>query len=207
MLLTIVRHGQSTNNADLPRVPDPSLTALGVEQARRTAQALRSAGLTVLLASPMRRAIETAAIIGETVHLPVRISPEFCEMGGLGSLPGLTRAEIEALYPGCELADTITESGWWSQAEEAIEQVFTRAQCAAHSLRATYGDDQAAHVALVTHGTFASLLINAYLGLTLDQGIRFTHDNGALSRLEFEPEFLRIRYLNRTDHLPAEMVT
>jgi probable phosphoglycerate mutase len=207
MILYLIRHGQSTNNAGHPRMIDPLLTALGEEQARHVAHALRDEGLTALHVSPMRRALATASAIREVAELPLLVAPEFCEEGGLGEHPGLTRAEILAHYPPCEIAETVTERGWWPGAKESAAEAYLRAQRAAEGLRRQYRGDFSARVAVVTHGNFASLLLNAFLEMPFERGVRFYQYNAAVSRLEFTPEFLNLIYVNRVDHLPAEKVT
>eukprot|EP01051_Picozoa_sp_SAG22_P008481 SAG22_NODE_649_length_8157_cov_30.400099_3_plen_350_part_00 len=65
----VVRHGQAEHNADRVngwKIPDPALTALGRRQAREAALALPD-DLELVVASPLRRCIETArpAIAGQ----------------------------------------------------------------------------------------------------------------------------------------------
>lgn len=208
MFLYLVRHGQSTNNATPggTHVADPLLTPLGEEQAGYAGDALRSAGLTALHASPMRRAMATAAIIGAKVGLPTHIAAELCEMDGVNTERGLSRNDILALYPTATLSDSVTDTGWWIGKQETPEQVAERAKRVAENLRSLYGDQPAARIALVTHGTFASYLLRYYLGLpTLDRW--FYHVNAGISLLEFAPDVLKIRYVNYTNHLPPDKVT
>lgn len=210
MQLYIIRHGQSTNNAGMPRVVDPLLTPLGEEQALFAANALRDAELTHLYASPMRRAMQTAAAIAEVSGLPLRIAPDYCEAGGLREPPGLTRPEILTLYPTADLHEAITETGWWPGAEETMEAAAERARCTAENLRAQH--ESHARVALVTHGTFGSFLIHALLGLTPElseeeHSPRFSLCNTGMVLLDFALSGLYIHYQNRTDHLPPEKVT
>src|SRR5205823_8449306 len=87
MKIYVVRHGQSTHNAnqDIPHNPDPPLTVLGREQAQMTANALWEArlGAVALYASPQRRALETAFALQQALQLAPHILPDLCEAGGL----------------------------------------------------------------------------------------------------------------------------
>jgi len=70
----LLRHGESVHNAARSGEPAPQsdgdrLTEKGVEQARAAGAALREYGVTRLLASPLRRARETAQAVGETLGL------------------------------------------------------------------------------------------------------------------------------------------
>jgi glucosyl-3-phosphoglycerate phosphatase len=88
--LYLMRHGESEANAAHIFAGwsiDPALTAEGRRQAEQQASALREAGIHAIVASPMRRARETAAIVGSELHLEPRISADLRE-AGLGELDG-----------------------------------------------------------------------------------------------------------------------
>jgi broad specificity phosphatase PhoE len=98
--LLLVRHGQSVWNADgrWQGQADPPLSDLGREQAFRAAGAVGTVDLIV--ASDLERAHHTALIISEAVGVgPVVLEPDLRERDA-GEWSGLTRAEIEASWPG-----------------------------------------------------------------------------------------------------------
>jgi broad specificity phosphatase PhoE len=188
----IVRHGQSTHNAnaDIPHNPDPPLTDLGRRQAELTAEALRAAnlGATALYASPQRRALETAFALQKKLGLAPHILPDLCEAGGLREHSGLCRDEILSEWPGVTLDERITERGWWSggmsEDEEAV--FYQRAGQALSLLRPRHrapGDT----IIVVTHGRFGSALLSTMLGLGPVGYSRFPFDNCAISRVDYEP--------------------
>lgn len=73
MRVYIVRHGQSTNNAGQTLLDDPPLTPLGRRQMKRVAKWLAEEPSTIhwLFASPLLRAVQSAALIGEVLGLEV----------------------------------------------------------------------------------------------------------------------------------------
>ena len=107
MELTLIRHGQSANNAngDEQRHNDPELTPLGWTQARRLADYLKDSentedvvrlrshdpsrldrhpnGFDQIYVSPMHRALQTAQPIAEALGSNVRVWPELHESGGI----------------------------------------------------------------------------------------------------------------------------
>lgn len=98
--LLLVRHGQSTWNADgrWQGWADPPLTDLGRQQAKDAASRLGEVDLVV--ASDLARARETAEIIAAELGTgPVEVDDAYRERGA-GDWTGLTRAEIDERYPG-----------------------------------------------------------------------------------------------------------
>jgi broad specificity phosphatase PhoE len=118
----LTRHGQSEWNA-LGRwqgQADPPLTDLGRRQAHEAARSLGA--VDGIWASDLRRAGETAAIIGDDMGVgPVVVDADLRERDA-GEWTGLTRAEIEQRYPGY-LPDGRRPASW-----ESDEQLVARAQ-------------------------------------------------------------------------------
>ena len=98
----LVRHGESEWNAAgrWQGWADTELTGLGILQAGDAAERLRSAGITTVVASDLRRTQHTAEIIAARLGLsPVHADPALREFD-VGDWSGLTRPEIEARWPG-----------------------------------------------------------------------------------------------------------
>ena len=100
MRLLLVRHGQSEGNASgiVQGHLDFDLTDIGRMQAEATAERLRSEKVDRIIASPLKRAFNTAVTIaaphGVEVE-PVRGLMEY----NLGDVSGLTGAQIRERYP------------------------------------------------------------------------------------------------------------
>lgn len=100
MRLLLVRHGQSEGNASgiVQGHLDFDLTEIGRMQAEATAERLRTEKIDRIIASPLKRAFHTAAVIAEPHGLevgPVRDLMEY----NLGEVSGLTGAQIREKYP------------------------------------------------------------------------------------------------------------
>ncbi|MEN8253643.1 MAG: histidine phosphatase family protein [Patescibacteria group bacterium] len=61
----LIRHGQKQLNLD-----NPSLTKLGIEQAKQTGKYFSQFPINQIIASPQNRTAETAAYIGDQLSLP-----------------------------------------------------------------------------------------------------------------------------------------
>ena len=100
--ILLLRHGQSTWNAQgrWQGWADPPLSAAGRTQAAAAAVLLADEGIEAVASSDLRRARETADIIAAALgHEHVLIEPGIRERD-VGEWSGLTRADIDARWPG-----------------------------------------------------------------------------------------------------------
>lgn len=179
--------------------------------------------LTHLYCSPMRRALQTSLPIAQALGLNPEVWVDIHEHGGMfhgnprngGELvihPGLTRAEMQQEFPDCVVPNQVTEEGWWASGYEDSAGCYARAVRVANDLRHRAQVERAQKVesrlALVSHGTFLDALIKALLNQPPERETFYFHYNTAISRLDFMPnDRLCLRYLNRVQHLPPEMIS
>src|SRR6187551_2407785 len=97
--ILLVRHGQSTWNADgrWQGQADPPLSELGIAQAEAAARVLDGVG--TIWSSDLERAHHTASILAAALGLAVVPDARLREREA-GEWTGLTRAEIDEQYPG-----------------------------------------------------------------------------------------------------------
>lgn len=153
--LLLVRHGESTWNADgrWQGQADPPLTDRGREQAATAAAAIGT--IDAIVTSDLERAAETGAIIARSLGVePVLVEPRLRERDA-GSLSGLTRPEIYRKFPGL-LPDDPT--GFrpgpdalpvWPNDWESDDTLWERVEVALVVLGRLVGDGD---VLAVTHG-------------------------------------------------------
>jgi probable phosphoglycerate mutase len=130
--ILMVRHGQSTWNADgrWQGHADAPLSVLGEAQAAAAAAAIAErGGVEAIAASDLERARRTAEIVAELVGVgQVSFDPRLRERDA-GAWTGLTRREIEARWPG-HLAEWRTPSGY--EGDEALLQRVVDAMVSLH---------------------------------------------------------------------------
>lgn len=149
MLVHLVRHGQSTWNADRRlqgQTPHPPLTDLGREQARHAAQVLAARIGTepcAIITSDLTRARQTAAIIAAELHLSTTESPALREQH-LGGLEGLLTHELvaEPVPDGHHISEIRWGGG------ESVADVHARLRAFFEHTLSTAPP----HLILVTHG-------------------------------------------------------
>lgn len=219
MELYLIRHAQSSNNATPieQRVEDAPLTDLGYRQVECLAEWLQSVGLTRLITSPFRRALETTASIKSTTSLIPEVWIDLCEQGGCVSgvdttsyagRPGMTRKEIMTDFPGYLLPEEIDERGWWKcQPCENMKGAEIRAEGVVRQTiqRFAYTEER---VVFVSHGTFMRLLIGAFVGVSiLERDWLGEVPNTAVTKFSITPEQIRLDFLNSVGHLPRELIS
>jgi len=96
--LVLVRHGETDGNSSQRLIGsgDPSLSAAGREHMLRARAALQGQVVDLVVASPARRAFQSAAVL--TGGAPVRLEPDFREIH-FGRWEGRSLAEVEAADP------------------------------------------------------------------------------------------------------------
>ena len=220
MKLYLIRHGQSTNNAELPHVADPPLSNLGKQQAYHAGKALQREGISRLYCSPMLRALQTAAIIGNILSLAPHIYIGLHEWDGIweesvgrfgATLPGLTRLEMKEVCPNVVLPQDVTDEGWlftqWENVELMLQRADQNATNFIEHLEAIHNQSNE-RFAAISHGGFLSTLIGTFFSLSPnDDSDRFAHHNAAISKIRRTARGTQLRYLDRICHLPQGLIT
>ena len=216
---------------DRNRVMDPELTEAGVRQAARAAEALCSGqpltrsraggaggfGVTHVYCSLMVRAVHTGQPIARALGLPLLGWTELHEGGGIfmedpdtGTLtghPGNSRTALTGRFPELVWPADAGSDGWWNRPfEEPAERPGRARRVLAELLRRHGGTED--RVVFVSHAGFFYWFMNAVLEMAPRRDQWFHIYNTSISCLEFSAEAgVGVRYLNRVDHLPAELIS
>lgn len=157
--MILLRHGETVFNVVFgatrvdPGVRDPALTPRGREQAAAAAEALRGQDIRRVIASPYRRALETADIVAGLLDLPVSVEPLIRERAKFACDIGTARRELALQWR--HLALDHLEEVWWHETEETEESLAARCRAFCGAMA---GVPDWPHVAVVTHwGVIRSL--------------------------------------------------
>lgn len=96
----IFRHGETDFNKEhrwQGQKFDKELNENGIKQAYNLAENMKSLGIEVIYSSPLLRALKTAQIISEKLHVPLFIKDNLKE-GCFGVVEGLTSQQIRKNY-------------------------------------------------------------------------------------------------------------
>ncbi|MEV3921734.1 histidine phosphatase family protein [Actinomadura coerulea] len=155
--LVLWRHGQTSWNVErrFQGKTDIPLDETGVAQAQRAAGLLAGLRPTALLASPLRRAADTAQALADITGLPVRHDRDLIERDG-GAWEGLTSREIRERYPA-------EHAAWQPPGGETSAQVAKRVGSALE--RALDELAPTGQLVVASHGAALRLGMSHLLGL------------------------------------------
>lgn len=162
--LIIVRHGETVWHAEnrYAGSTDIAMTDRGHQQAAELADWAKSAGLSAIWASDLRRARETAAPASRATGLEVRIDPRLRELD-FGSGEGLTSAEMNVRMP----------EAWQRFRTDPVvhhlpdgEKPHAAIQRAIMSLREISAEFPSGRVLVTAHNTLLRLVVCHILGVS-----------------------------------------
>jgi broad specificity phosphatase PhoE len=174
--LILVRHGETDWNRDgiWQGHGDPPLNDAGRRQANELAERLADIEVDALYSSDLRRAYETAEIIGKAKQLEITVDSDLREID-IGAWSGLTRAEIEERFPGMDRQDGETSDAFDARAVGVLHRI---AEAHEHQ-----------QVLVVTHGGVIRALQRHLLGEPLDvlrncETASFRYEGTAFARID-----------------------
>lgn len=163
--MIIVRHAESEWNryfgrlAIDPGIADPPLTPKGRLQAAEAAERLAGMKIARIIASPYRRTIETARIIGDILGLDITIEPLVRERCAFSCDQGTPPAELAADWPGIDFS--MLEEVWWGGRIESQDAIEARGRA---FLAASAGLPDRDRVAVVSHWGFIRAITGQSVG-------------------------------------------
>lgn len=176
MKLYVARHGETTWNKEhkiCGRTEVP-LTEKGWEQAAALAERVSGLGISAIVASPMRRAQDTAACVGKRLGLPVQTDDRLIEQC-YGEFEGEDYRSKPLSAHGWQFACAYPGGG------ESMMQVAARTYPLIDELRRRY---RGKSVLLVCHGSIARVIHTYFHNVTNEEFAAFRMDNGEVFAYE-----------------------
>jgi ribonuclease H / adenosylcobalamin/alpha-ribazole phosphatase len=195
----LLRHGQTPMSVQKRYAgrSDVPLTQIGVEQAAAAANRLASAGLDVIVTSPLQRAAATAAEVAAVTGVRVVTDEGFSETD-FGAWDGLTFAEVRQRWPA-ELAAWLADPAVPPPGGESFADVGTRVTGA---LDRVLADRPHQRVLIVSHVTPIKTLVAAALLAPPAALYRMHLDVAALCEIDWYADGPAVlRSFNDTSHL------
>jgi 2,3-bisphosphoglycerate-dependent phosphoglycerate mutase len=181
-----------------------------------------SFNLSHVYCSLMTRSILTAEYITNACGLELNAHADLFEKEGiydvaedgqLRGLPGQDRSYFENRFPQLKLPENLNDDGWWSRPAEDLSSFLGRMKSVVEQFRQQHADSDDC-IAMVAHGDFIDQFINELMGVDRhdsnyrnDWVANWTFHNTSISRFDFLNGSSSAVYLNRIDHLPADLIT
>ena len=196
----LLRHGQTPLSADrrFAGVGDIELTEMGVRQAKLAGERLAArGGVDVIVASPLRRARQTAEEVAAATGAPVEFDDDLRETD-FGEWEGLTFTEAQRRWPG-EVTAWLADPAAAPPGGESFAAVAVRVQAARERLMAGHARET---VLVVSHVTPIKTLLTEALLAPPAAMYRMHLDVGSLSEIDWYTDGPAVvRSLNDTAHL------
>ena len=201
----LVRHGQSTWNQEhrIQGQLDPPLSELGRRQAALLGARLAARRFAGLYASHLKRAFETAEVVGAAIHAKPEPKSSLREVF-LGEWEGLTTEQIAERYPTA-WASWVEEPDWDVVPGGEGQAAFDRRVAAAMEdiLRLHQHGD----VLVVTHGGVIQVALHRIVGKPSRGLFPFKIQNASITLIERRDGRSIIGGVNDIAHLEAAVVT
>jgi probable phosphoglycerate mutase len=204
MLLYLIRHGESTFNAEgrIQGQSEAPLSELGRRQGEAAADALAGRPIDAVYSSPLCRALETARPIATRHQLTTLTDPRLMEINA-GVFEGHLRSELTVTQP-VELARWLGgDEDFVIPGGESRRQLMQRGCAVLRSIAASGHDE----VVVVAHGGLLTATLRALLEM-LQPLPPFSLQNGSITRLQADPQgHFSSLALNETGHLAGIGIT
>ncbi len=195
----LVRHGQSTWNREhrIQGQLDPPLSEEGREQAVRAGRRLARRRFEGFYASDLKRAFETAELIGEATGLSPSKSARLREVF-LGEWEGLTSEELAQRFPDAWARWTEEPSWDVVPGGEGATAFEARVSAELDSILARH---QHGNVLVVTHGGVIQVALHRVVGRPSHGLFPFRIENASISVIEKRNGRFVVSGVNDTSHL------
>ena len=186
MRLLLIRHGESTANAEgrLQGHLDIPLNDRGRLESDLLAERLSRLTIDALYTSPLSRARDTAETVANRLGLDVVERPALMERD-VGELAGLTREEIRARYPEYVRARAAGDSNVTVAGYESDDELAQRVM---RVLEEIVGEHPGQTVAVITHGGVIAVACRQTLQMPVARPGPFAVSNAGITTFDMRGE-------------------
>lgn len=186
--ICLVRHGETDWNASgrLQGATDIPLNKMGVQQAKKCGEFLKTSNWDVIITSPLKRAKRTAEIIHKNlINVPLIEMDDFSERC-FGDAEGMTLAERQITYPNRNYPN-----------QEEMDSFNNRIMTGIKKVNQNYSNGK---VLLVAHGAVINSLLSTLSKGEVGSG-KTKLINACISNIQFQEEQWNVGEINQVTHL------
>lgn len=197
--IILVRHGRTAWHAEgrYAGTTDVPLDEVGIQQADRVADRLKSAKIDIVFSSPLSRCLELAGKVADSHGLEVVVDDRLRELD-LGRWDGemledIVKRDGEILKRWTKDPTSVTIPGG-----ESLMAVQERSMDWLNEASARYGDGL---LLASSHGGPIRAIVASVIGLPLSNLFRLTVDLASMSILNCMGKFSNLETMNERSHL------
>lgn len=198
-LIYLLRHGEidrSVPRRFLGRT-DPPLNAAGVRQAMALGEQMRTIPFARIVASPLQRAVHTAALVGGRPVEAIEVIEDLAEID-LGAWEGRTVAEIEQCFPGAYEERGRNLAQYRPPGGESFADLADRVCPAVFDL----ADRNPGPLLIVAHAGVNRTLLSRLMHRPLQRLLEIPQGYGAVNILRRKAHGLEVAAINLLGQLP-----
>lgn len=200
MKLYLIRHGRQDSplcNVDVP------LCEAGRRQAQLLGKRLEQYQIDALYSSALIRAVQTAEIINEHLHLEHNIIPQLREIS-FGELEGMREEDIQTQYRDFLMERREMSSDLPYPKGESGQMVYKRVYPVIQNILQT----QATNVAIVTHGGVIRAVLAGILGIDMAKKLMFAKEleNTSITQIDYhgDYQYFTVERINDYAHIEQQ---
>jgi len=197
--LILIRHGETYWNKER-RIQggssDTELSEVGLKQANLLTSFLKGENVSVIVSSPLKRALDTAKAIASQHKIPVEIEAGLKEIE-VGEMEGLSAASLNTGFSQYLMRGWQEGGSGRLPGGESFVELQQRSWACIERLLAEHKDRTAV---VVSHYFVILAIIFKALGLQLDCLPKFRLDTGGVSIIEFNERGPRLVLFNDTSY-------
>jgi probable phosphoglycerate mutase len=204
MKIILVRHGQTEwNKKEIFRGrTDIPLSSIGTKQAQLVAKNLRDFHAEIIYASPLKRALGTAEIIGSKLHIPVVPEPNLIEVD-CGEWQGLSLDLVRGKHPKSYKRWVTNPGEFVFPSGEGLPETRTRVAFFINKILSRPVES----TVIVSHRVINKLIILLLLSLDSSYFWKFRQDLASISVFDYENRTPVLCRLNDICHLKKSIQT
>lgn len=175
MKVYFARHGQTRWNAEnkVCGMTDLPLTDIGQLQARELAKVVKNLKIDMIIASPLKRALETAMIVSEECGIPVITDGRLTEQD-FGDFEGIDRFNPAFMEAKKQFAERFPKG-------ESIAQVIHRVYGLLDEVKEKYSHK---NILFVCHGGVCRAARTYFKNMTVEEYASYSPDNASVVEYE-----------------------
>lgn len=155
MILYLLRHGETDNNAENIHQPlNTPLSTRGILQSNEAVHKLKERNIDIIITSPLPRARDTAAALSEALHVPMIENNELREKQNPSIIIGRKKYDADVLRIKKEIEKNYHNPNWKHSDEESYFDLHKRVQ----SVIASITGSSYHNPLLVTHEVIIKML-------------------------------------------------